>query len=102
MKFEYNDHLISQLKKEQLKIKNKKDKLEYFLYHYQYDKQDYNTYKILECLEDSLACLKQYYNDIEQLLNINDNIKAQEYLKNIDVDKVFKKYMYIKNRNIKS
>lgn len=91
MKFEYSDSLINQLKKEQHQIKNKKDELEHFLYHHQYDKQDYNTYKFLEYLEDSLACLKQYYNDIEHLLNISDGIKAQEYLKNIDVDKVFKR-----------
>lgn len=90
MKFEYNDRLINQLKKEQLKVKNKKDNLEHFLDHCQYDKQEYNTYKSLEYLEDSLTCLKQYCNDLEQLLNINDSIKAQEYLKNIDVDKVFK------------
>lgn len=90
MKFEYNNHLINQLKKEQFEIKNKKDNLEHFLDHHQYDKQDYNSYKSLEYLEDSLTCLKQYYNDIEHLLNINDSIKAQEYLKNINVDKVLK------------
>lgn len=92
MKFEYNNSLINQLKKEQLKIKNKKDNLEHFLDHHQYDKQDYNTYKFLEYLEDSLACLKQYYKDIEQLLNINDSIKAQDYIKSINVDKVFKNH----------
>lgn len=92
MKFEYNDSLINQLKKEQYQIKNKKDKLEYFLDHHQYDKQDYNTYKSLEYLEDSLTCLKQYYNDIEYLLNINDSIKAQGCLKSINVDKLLKKH----------
>ena len=90
MKFEYNDHLINQLKKEQFKIKDRKDKLEHFLNYHQYGKQDYNTYKSLEYLEDSLACLKQYYNDIEHLLNINDSIKSQEYLKSMNVDKIFK------------
>ena len=90
MKLEYSDSLINQLKEEQLQIKNKKDKLEHFLDHHQYDKQDYNTYKFLEYLEDSLTCLKQYYNDIEHLLDINDSIKTQEYLKSINVDKVFK------------
>lgn len=92
MKFEYNGSLINQLKEEQLQIKNKKDNLEHFLYHHQYDKQDYNTYKFLEYLEDSLACLKQYYKDIEYLLNINDSIKVKEYLKSINVDKVFKNH----------
>lgn len=92
MKFEYNDSLINQLKKEQHQIKNKKDKLEHFLYNNEYDKQDYNTYKFLEYLEDSLVCLKQYYNDIEHLLNISDGIKAQEYLKSINVDKLLKKH----------
>lgn len=95
MKLEYNDHLINQLKKEQVKAKNKKDELEHFLYNNKYDKQDYNTYKFLEYLEDSLTCLKQYYNDIEHLLNINDSIKAQEYVKSINVDKV------IKNNNVR-
>lgn len=77
MELEYNSSLINQLKKEQLQIKDKKDNLEHFLYNNKYDKQDYNSYKFLEYLEDSLTCLKQYYNDIEQLLNINDSIKAQ-------------------------
>lgn len=93
MKFEYSDSLINQLKKEQHQIKNKKDELEHFLYNNnKYDKQDYNTYKFLEYLEDSLVCLKQYYNDIEHLLNISDGIKAQEYLKSINVDKLLKKH----------
>lgn len=90
MKLEYSNDLINQLKEEQLQIKDKKDNLEHFLYHNKYNKQDYNTYKFLEYLEDSLTCLKQYYRDIEHLLNINDSIKAQEYLKNINVDKVIK------------
>ena len=92
MKLEYSSSLINQLKEEQLQIKNKKDKLEHLLYNNKYDKQDYNTYKFLEYLEDSLACLKQYYNDIEHLLNISDDIKAQEYLKSINIDKLLKKH----------